>query len=682
MFQTRRVRLLLLTLAASLAGAALAETQPGQQVQGPGKLQIQLTYPGQVSAPSLPLGPASVQTGPGSATTATALPATQAPTVAPTVTSTVTPAAAQASEPDGPLRGRLESIAGQSGPTLAPGGHKVALASAPVLVELYRQRGNDLVWRHQGQVDALLRAIARSPEDGLDPADFHQQVILRTLGDKGLAGLQGQARDDADVLLSDSLLRYIHHRLFGKVDPVAIDRKLNYTEPAAIEDLVTQIGAALDAPNLGTHLTDLVREPVFYSRLKEGLAKYRAAAARGGWGKIPAGPKLVQGARDGRVTALRQRLRAGGEYVRPDPADPKLFDADLKAAVIAFQKGHGLPADGVVGGQTLVDLNVPVEKRIEQIRVNLERMRWVYRDLPEDHLLVDIIGFQVHVMHGAESLWTTKAQVGRPDRQTPTFRDQVEYLELNPTWTVPPTILKDDILPKARVNPAYVAKKGLKAIDRNGRSVPLSAVNWNHPAGSFPYTLRQDGGGQKAALGQIKFIFPNRFSVYLHDTPSRALFARPVRMTSSGCVRVDRPFELAERVLGQPERYSVASLKDLVATGKTRTVRLKRPLDIVLSYWTAEGLGHGGVRFRSDIYGRDAAVLAALNGPARLRVKLPPPPEPAQVPESVPTPEPGPETAPGGAQSPRPTEAEMAPVPQVPKPEVAAIPGDLSRPGL
>ena len=380
------------------------------------------------------------------------------------------------------------------------------------------------------------------------------------------------------------------------------------------------------------------------------------------------------------------RLRAGGEYLWPDPADPKLFDADLKAAVMAFQKGHGLPADGVVGGQTLVDLNVPVERRIEQIRVNLERMRWVYRDLPEDHLLVDIVGFQVHVMQGAETLWTTKVQVGRPDRQTPTFRDQVEYLELNPTWTVPPTILKDDILPKARVNPGYVAKKGLKAIDRNGRTVPLSAVNWNHPAGSFPYTLRQDGGGQKAALGQIKFIFPNRFSVYLHDTPSRGLFARPVRMTSSGCVRVDRPFELAERVLGQPERYSVASLKDLVATGKTRTVRLKQPLDIILSYWTAEGLGHGGVRFRGDVYGRDAAVLAALDAPARPRVKLPPPPEPAQVPESVPASEPDPQAtpgaSPGGPQAPRPTEAEKAPVPPVREPEVAASAGALPRPSL
>jgi murein L,D-transpeptidase YcbB/YkuD len=225
-------------------------------------------------------------------------------------------------------------------------------------------------------------------------------------------------------------------------------------------------------------------------------------------------------------------------------------------------------------------------------------------------------------------------QVGRADRQTPIFRDQVEYLELNPTWTVPPTILKDDILPKARLNPGYVAKKGLKAIDRNGRRVPLSAVNWNLPAHAFPYSLRQDGGGDKAALGKIKFMFPNRFSVYLHDTPSRGLFNQPVRMTSSGCVRVDKPFELAELVLDEPDRWSAANLKTLVGSGKTRTVRLKEPLTIILAYWTAEGLGGGQVRFRDDMYDRDAAVLAALTGDARLRVKMPPPlaPPPQPVP--------------------------------------------------
>ena len=223
------------------------------------------------------------------------------------------------------------------------------------------------------------------------------------------------------------------------------------------------------------------------------------------------------------------------------------------------------------------------------------------------------------------------------------YRDRLEYLELNPTWTVPPTILKDDILPKARVNPGYVAKKGLKAIDRNGRNVPLSAVNWNLPARAFPYTLRQDGGGKKAALGRIKFMFPNRFSVYLHDTPSRHLFNRPVRMTSSGCVRVDKPFELAELVLRQPERWDQAKLQQVVDKGKTRSVRLKEPLEVILAYWTAEGLGNGKVRFRSDIYGRDPEALAALDGDPPMTVKLPPDPEPE--PEAEPSPDDPPEPA-------------------------------------
>jgi len=575
------------------------------------------------------------------------------------------------SVPDAPRSERLqewvEALAAEADPRVAG----VGLASVPVLAEVYRGRDFRRLWRDQGQATDLLRAIARSSDEGLSPSDFHDRALTRLLGGNDLGRLTAQSRDEADLLLTDSLLRYLHHRLFGKIAPVAIDRKLHYADPPTLEDMVMQLGAALDAADLGIHLTQLVREPTFYVRLREGLARYRAAAASGGWGTIPAGAKLVPGARDQRVAALRERLRASGEYQGPSPADPKVYDKGLQEAVKAFQGSHGLPADAVVGSRTLAELNVPVSERIGQIRVNLERMRWVYRDLPEDYLLVDVVGFQVHLMRGSEVEWSTRAQVGRADRQTPSFRDQVEYLELNPTWTVPPTILKDDILPKARLNPGYVAKKGLKAIDRNGRRVPLSAVNWNLPARSFPYTLRQDGGGDKAALGKIKFMFPNRFSVYLHDTPSRRFFNQPVRMTSSGCVRVDKPFELAERVLGEPQRWSVESLQALVSSGKTRTVRLKEPLAIILSYWTSEGLGGGQVQFRDDIYGRDAALLAALGEPVGVRVKLPPPPEP--------TPEPAPVSAPPGVADPpapaapaAPVEAARAPSTQVGEPQVAA----------
>jgi len=563
----------------------------------------------------------------------------------------------------GSLEQQIEALLKEPSPRISG----VRLASVEVLAELYRQRDYRRVWQRQGQVKDLLRAIAASPEEGLSPSDFHEAALKRVLGGKDLGGLSEQARDDADLLLTDSLLLYLHHRLFGKLDPAAIDHKLYYVDPPTLEDLTARLAAALDAPDLGDHLRQLVREPVFYTRLKEGLARYRAVADAGGWGVIGGGVKLVPGARDERVAALRERLRASGEYQGPAPPDPRVYDKALQQAVKAFQEAHGLAADGVLGARTLAEINVPVAERIAQIRVNLERMRWVYRDLPERYLLVDIPRFQVHLMRGTEAQWSARVQVGRADRQTPTFRDQVEYLELNPTWTVPPTILKDDILPKARTNPGYVAKKGLKAIDRNGKAVPLSAVNWNLPAHAFPYSLRQDGGGEKAALGKIKFIFPNRFSVYLHDTPSRGLFSLPVRMTSSGCVRVDKPFELAELVLGEPERWSIDNIKSMVDSGKTRTVRLKAPVTIILAYWTAEGLGGGQVRFREDVYGRDEAVLTALEGDTRLRVKLPPPPAPA------------PEAPPAGTEGPAgpvvpaaPKEARASPLTPARHPAIAA----------
>jgi murein L,D-transpeptidase YcbB/YkuD len=663
MCHTRWAQLpLWLVLTTALPGVALAEGHAaGLQRASPATVARVQSSPGGRSSrgdeaavsPSTQ-SPSKEQAAPGPTSIQTA-----APVAAPSVGGGATASATV----DEPLRVRLEAMAGQGRPTLAPRFPHIVLASVPVLEELYRRRGFLRVWQRQVQVSDLLGAIARTSEDGLDPGDFHPKGIKSILGEKGLAGLSGDARDDADLLLTDSLLRYIHDRLYGKVDPVAIDRKLHYADAPTLEALATRLGAALDASDLGDHLRHLVQEPPFYARLKEGLARCRGDAADGGWGSVPTGGKLAPGARDERVSALRERLRASGDYQGAAPADPKVYDKGLAEAVKAFQKLHGLVADGVVGGRTLVELNVPAEQRVEQIRVNLERMRWVYHDLPQDYLLVDVVGFRVYLMRGGDTQWSAKAQVGRADRQTPAFRDQVEYLEINPTWTVPPTILKDDILPKARVNPGYVAKKGLKAIDRSGRRVPLSAVNWNLPASTFPYVLRQDGGGDKAALGKIKFMFPNRFSVYLHDTPHRNLFDQPVRMTSSGCVRVDQPFELAERVLGDPERWTVDSLKGLVDSGKTRTVRLKEPLAIILAYWTADGLGDGKIRFREDRYGRDAAVLTALDTQTRIRVTLPQPPQP------VPPPAP--------AEPDAPTEANAVPVTRLPAPEVAAKPGSV-----
>jgi murein L,D-transpeptidase YcbB/YkuD len=525
---------------------------------------------------------------------------------------------------DSALRERLASL--RETPKASVAG--TALASAPLLDDLYRERDYRFAWSNRGRVDALLALAEETRAHGLRPEDFHSQPIRELLGSRAPNDLSGAARVDADLVLSDALLRLIHHLRHGKVDPQALDRKGHQAEGPYSTDLVRDLARALDARNLTAEVHALTPKPAFYTRLKDGLAQYRVMAAAGGWPQVPPGGKLEPGKRDSRIPAVRARLAATGEYRGAEPADPRLYDRTLENAVRVFQERHHLAVDGVIGPATLAAMNVTAEQRVAQIRVNLERMRWVHDNLPDDYLLVDIPGQQAQLLRDGEAVWSSRVIVGRTDRQTPVFRDQVEYLEFNPTWTVPPTILRKDILPAARNDPAAVRAKGLTVLDRSGRAIAPEDVDWHVSAGSFPYTLRQPPGDRNA-LGQVKFMFPNRFSVYLHDTPDRRLFGRSQRLLSSGCVRVERPMELAELLLGQPERWNQGSFERVIRSGKTRTVHLERPMPIILSYWTAEADANGQVRFRTDVYERDAQVLAALDGKGPIRlVYVDPRPQP------------------------------------------------------
>jgi len=508
---------------------------------------------------------------------------------------------------------RLRQLAEQGKPRIGD----ARLADPRVLEDFYRARDYGFVWNGPGRVDALELLAQGSRGDGLRASDFHLQEIRKLLNGRDPASLTGQSRADADILLTDSLLRLIHHYRYGKVDPQALDRTWNHAEGPYSTALVRDLERAVAAGDLVAEVTRLMPRAAFYARLKKGLAQYREIAAAGGWEPVSAGRTLKPGMEDNRVRQVRERLRVTGDYTGPEVRDPRLFDSPLKQGVMTFQKRHNLAVDGVVGPATLAAMNIPVEDRIEQIRVNLERMRWVYDQLPEDYLLVDVAGQQIELFRDGKVVWHSRVIVGRQDRPTPVFRDQVEYLEINPTWTVPPTILKDDILPNARKNPGYVSKKGLEVVTRSGKKVSPSAVNWNVPAASFPYMLRQPAG-ERNALGEVKFMFPNRFSVYLHDTPSRNLFNKPQRLFSSGCIRVENPMELAELVLNG--RWSEDKLKSLVRSKQTRWLHLKEPLPIILAYWTADTDEDGRVRFREDVYQRDAQVLAALNGEGPLRL--------------------------------------------------------------
>jgi murein L,D-transpeptidase YcbB/YkuD len=356
-----------------------------------------------------------------------------------------------------------------------------------------------------------------------------------------------------------------------------------------------------------------------YERFKAALAEYRALEAAGGWPTVPTGPTLRLGMTDERVAVLAARLAVTNDLTSEDAgAAGTFYDETIAAGVRRFQARHGLAADGAVGPATLAALRVPVAARIEQLRVNLERARWVFYDPESEFLVVNIAGFQLYHVRRGEIVWRTRVQVGRPYRQTPIFRAEMTYLVVNPTWTVPPGILRNDILPAVRRDSGYLAARNIDVFDQNGARVDPATVDWNGRR-SFPYRFVQRPGPDNA-LGRIKFMFPNEHAVYLHDTPSRDLFERDSRAFSSGCIRVENPFELSKLLLGSAraeERFEA-----LQKSGRTETVFLDKPMPVLLLYWTAEVDAEGRVSFFSDLYERDAGVAAALAepfmGPERL----------------------------------------------------------------
>ena len=496
-------------------------------------------------------------------------------------------------------------------------GGSLSIAGTPVgaskLIPLvYERRGHRPAW-DVPRIDQLLGSIDEAARDGLIPEDYHRAALRRMrLQMDTDAGKSADATADRDILATDALIGLAYHLYTGKVDPARLDSKWNFERTIDRQEAVDVLLRILDTGQIDSWLQHLRPRHPYYSYLKRDLASYRDLAAHGGWRAIPAGPTLKPGVRDPRVPLIRKRLEASGDLQPARGADTsRVYDAPLAAAVQNFQRNQLLGDDGSIGAGTLSVMNVPVEARIDQIRVNLERARWLLHDLPDSFVVVNVAAFRVYLVVKGEVVWSGRCQVGKEARQTPIFRENMRYLVFNPTWTVPPGILAKDVLPSLRRGDLSVLKrKKLKVIDKNGRIVNPGSVAWSKVSAGA-YTFRQDAGPDNA-LGRVKFMFPNPYSVYLHDTPSRDLFEEPSRAFSSGCIRVDKPLELAERVLADP-KWSAAAIQQTVDAGKTVTVTLKRPLPVLLLYWTAFPWGRGGkVAFARDIYGKDARILAAL----------------------------------------------------------------------
>jgi murein L,D-transpeptidase YcbB/YkuD len=493
------------------------------------------------------------------------------------------------------------------------------LSSLYILPRLYQQRDYRPIWVSKERIDQLVTAIQETYLDGLDPQDYYLNEIQELLATRAYHELLGT--DQAltlELLLTDAYIRLVHHSSCGKEDPLTYHPQWNFNRTIFGLDPVTLIAEGLDDPDLSKAITTWKIDHPSYERLKNALAQYRALRSAGGWEPIPDGPTLKMGMSGPRVEALRKRLRSSGDLSDTTPSTAP-FDQELEQAVRRFQNRHALKTDGEVGQGTLKSLNVPLEERIDQIRVNLERARWVLSNLGDRYVLVDIAGYRVFYRQDEKTLWSCRAQVGKPYRNTPVFRSQINSLEINPTWTVPPTILNEDILPAVKADRRYLIKKNLVILDAQERPVDEAGINWSlYPGRPFPYQIRQNPGPDNP-LGRIKILFPNKYMVYLHGTPSMNLFEQEERALSSGCIRLERPFELAELLLNDPVHWNGDSFRRAVQNGKTQRVFLPRPVTILLLYWTVEVDDQGLVLFKQDPYGRDPAVLAGLGRDAEIR---------------------------------------------------------------
>ena len=486
------------------------------------------------------------------------------------------------------------------------------IASEHWLPALYERNDFQLLWQNPQNVADLLNDIGKIAEDGLDPEDYHlsQLLVLKLRLDENQSS-GPELLADYDILLTDSLVRLCYHLQFGKVDPESLDPAWNMSRQVRNKNPVAAIEKRLQTGSLAAGLRNIRPKNTYYHLLKSALKKYRRIQDAGGWEMMPEGPTLKPGMTNPLVSQLRKRLAVSGEF-EGILTDSDHYDDDLKAAVMRFQTRHRLDVDGLVGKNTYTALNITVKQRIDQIRVNLERARWVFHKLPKDYILVDIAGFQAYHYEGADvSAWTSKVQVGKPFRKTPVFKSKIKYIVFNPTWTVPPTILKEDILPKIKKNTGYLNKMNISVIDRKGRIVNPESVKWSKYKETAPYTFRQEPGPNNA-LGRMKFIFPNKHFIYLHDTPSRALYGRQDRAFSSGCIRVQKNIELAELLLNDPEKWNRESIQEVIDSKETKRVNLPKPKPVLLLYVTIWFDENDAIIFKKDVYDRDRQVLDGL----------------------------------------------------------------------
>ncbi len=517
--------------------------------------------------------------------------------------------------PAQPLRAELARLERDSvgrlrtGDTLRVGG---------TTLKFYQERRGRPAWVDDegltGEGERVYAAVSAAEADGLSPTQYGAEVVRRIRtrieSDDVPDSVRAALLADLDVVVTEGLRRYATDLSRGARDPRKSDIDWRIPRPPAPGvALLDSVAAGGDPAAI---LASLRPRTPYYARLMEALRRFRGIRAKGDWPRVPRKPgELAVGDSSPVVAALRARLAAGDDpresaLALKGAARPFAFDSALQKGLRHFQDRNGIEDDGALGEKTLAELNRTVEDRIADLELNLDRWRWLPRRLGRRFLLVNVAGFELNVVENDQPVEAMNVVVGKQGWNTPIFADTMEYLIVNPYWNVPESIAEEEILPKLASDPGYLQREGFEVV-RSGHPVSPASVDYSHPEG---YRFRQRPGS-KNALGQLKFMFPNRDNIYFHDTPADHLFSVQERAFSHGCIRLEHPKELARRLLREVTDEPPSRLDSLLATEDEKWIRFKEGVPVYILYFTAWADPDGTARFYHDVYGRDRELEQA-----------------------------------------------------------------------
>ncbi|ANQ50274.1 L,D-transpeptidase family protein [Flammeovirga sp. MY04] len=528
---------------------------------------------------------------------------------------------------------------------------------------MYNRLDYQEIWSDTSNINDLLYCIQEAYHDGLNPEHYHLEIINKLLETHPRSPKE-QAQ--LDILLTDAGILLSSHLIWGKVQPESISTTWNYDSKEFDGDRVELFLEPIQGNLIKEAVEQLKPKNELYVGLKKSLFEFRKIKENGGWHKLPKMENLEIGDENDEIPFLRKRLATTSTLFRYDttvlkidtllrtqtegvtvvnspsinpeidtirsviPYSPipyydsswvkvsyldtlsRVFDENLKNSVIKFQKMYGLVQDGQVGKATQKALNISIDDRINTLRINLERTRWINHEEKDNFIFVNIPSFELYLHKNNSWYYQTKVIIGKPYHQTPVFKAKLSYIDINPTWTVPYSIASKEMLPKLKKDANYLSRNNMKLYDRSNKIVDATTVDWKSiKTNNFPYTIVQ-GSGPGNALGHVKFIFPNKYSIYLHDTPSRYLFSRNTRAFSHGCIRVYQPVKLAS-ILLEDEKYTEKKINEIIKEGELKRVIIMHRPTVYLMYFTAILGPEESIHFYEDVYSRDKRVLKQLD---------------------------------------------------------------------